>query len=77
MGASGMCATLLLDGREIETQEQLAAVAAPLIYSDDAPDGARTGGNQCLCWVDLEKMAERQNWSLAFDGIDYVAKQLD
>lgn len=67
-----MCASLFLFGNEIETQGQLEKVASPLIYSLDAPDGAKVGGDQCLCWVDMQEIADREGWSLAFDGVDWI-----
>lgn len=69
-----MCRDLVLREKRVSSQRELEQISSPLIYYADAPPGARTGGDQCLCWVDMQAMADREGWSLACDNMDWIAQ---
>lgn len=73
-----MCATVFVNPGTprvvvCETQAQLKeALRKPLIYLPDAPPGAYGDDRGCLCWVDVERIANGAGYSSTFDGVDYA-----
>lgn len=67
-----MCASVLFDGQLLESQGAVKAALGDLIYSSDAPAGAKNDDDGCLCWVDIPAVAERNGLVPTWDGMDWV-----
>jgi hypothetical protein len=67
-----MCAGIIIGDQMLESQGAVKVVLGDLIYSDDAPNGAKNDDDGCLCWVNVTAMAERENMIATWDGMDWV-----
>ena len=70
-----MCSVVFIGDAVLETQGALKEALGPIIYLEDAPPGARGSDTDCLCWVNIPAMAERNGACIHFDGLHWhIAK---
>jgi len=55
-----MCQIITIEGVDYETQGEIKKVLGPIIYTKGTPDGAKNNDSDCLCWVDVLSMADRE-----------------
>lgn len=64
-----MCRTIIFNGKEYSTVKQLSEIAKIIIRNDNYPD---IDESLCLCQIDIDKTAKRNNFLSEEMEFDYV-----